>query len=1332
MQPVRRTRQSTSNAARATRAAASAGDAMDIGPPTTSTIGMAATRGAEDLALSSDPDYSDYVDDPEDVDFDDMDDDDGGRPSRAQATAAAAAGRSNKPGARDYSSDDDEGHTGAARTARALAAVRRTAPPVEEPPSFELTSPTVQELLFRGNPAQLLAFQERMSALTTADATLTSGRSVHADRVPVNDMEAGRGAQPHRRRPAAAATGSTPAPAPATGAVSIPSQTVTVPRPRARRSGAPAAASAAHSAPATTVTSPPPQTRSQPRQQRQQQPATQPEPQPAVPFVVREVPGPTTPYVYPDDPDSEAEMSESDGSGAEDDHEGDSDEDGMNDPSDQAEFEAMRREALRATSGVGARKVRHRRGTGRRRIDPNASDPRVRELVDQAYERFAFEDTAGARQAAQQALVLQPFADRAYRILALIYEIEGNTRGALTLYMTMASMSGRRDYRVWRQCAAVARLHGTYAERLLCWRRAASADPLDTLMPWRLITEYEARGVVSTQVDVYKHLLQRLPHNMFLMRRFTGILLEKHAGNDPPYTEEMATMWTHALEYHAKGSFCHPWVPPTEQDMDEVITHGGQNMFMGVRFHRRRARASVVPVTAETGGCTLSDLETGIEALCAVKHYAKLADIIKDVLRYLQGRVAETEQWHVASTAAASAVATLGDIDDEYDPVKNPRDSLLPPEQVADSGSGMPLRVRVFLGVCRIHQGYVEAAARHFAIFSEQAPFPASEGLYHVIWQAYMDADHHALGLKCMETMLADADAPSPQSVALVHLKRGKCYMAMGAAHESAAMAAMMQARALDPELVDPCEHLAEMYITRGEREQAFDMLTEAEMLFSNEDANRVLFSRRADHRGIRARQRRHSTVDTASSMGGTPGPGGAAGQPLLFDKAAPASSERQRLMRRGDRMRALAQKEREIKANFAKLNLVGDAFVSLNAPRRCSYLATGQALFETFRNTPSFYPSDRTVTYAGVDQSGRIRNTKMANAKFVDNVEYQEVGRRVVLAPRSKYDPEDLANLAQDEHLILIANHYMSHSMDEWFDQLLRYCISLVINYQSRTGFDALDVISQANVFWQDADKMIQMHLMGVSMAVASGNSSQAVHHCRWLITNYPYHSNVYRIYCAAMCSGTLDRLEFASSNLQKYFRRQLQMRFAGPLRKHMTPQEVELYGLNPNVPVKDEPEKVWAAKPLLQTLYGHILICGSSFLPAFVHYIRAFAYAPDDPMVNMMLGIAQLHRAMQRKTDNRHLQVAQGVAFMFRYVERAEGKQPKSLIYYNVARGFHQIGLVSLATRYYRMALDEGATDPQAASFRRTAAYNLCLIYVASNSMSLARQVVEEHLTV
>lgn len=93
--------------------------------------------------------------------------------------------------------------------------------------------------------------------------------------------------------------------------------------------------------------------------------------------------------------------------------------------------------------------------------------------------------------------------------------------------------------------------------------------------------------------------------------------------------------------------------------------------------------------------------------------------------------------------------------------------------------------------------------------------------------------------------------------------------------------------------------------------------------------------------------------------------------------------------------------------------------------------------------------------------------------------------------------------------------------------------------------------------------------------------------------------------------------------------------------------------------------PEKPVAA---LLSLYGHILACARSYVGAIgklllmlglfcIHnifgidcknlfsgyYSRAYSVKPKDPLISLSMGLAYMHRSMQRISDNRHLQIMQ-----------------------------------------------------------------------------------------
>lgn len=78
------------------------------------------------------------------------------------------------------------------------------------------------------------------------------------------------------------------------------------------------------------------------------------------------------------------------------------------------------------------------------------------------------------------------------------------------------------------------------------------------------------------------------------------------------------------------------------------------------------------------------------------------------------------------------------------------------------------------------------------------------------------------------------------------------------------------------------------------------------------------------------------------------------------------------------------------------------------------------------------------------------------------------------------------------------------------------------------------------------------------------------------------------------------------------------------------------------------------------LLMLYGHILASGRSYISALNYYTRAYAVLPDNPMITFCIGLAYLHRSMQRQSENRHMQALQGMTFLFEYYDmRTDGKR-------------------------------------------------------------------------
>ncbi len=147
----------------------------------------------------------------------------------------------------------------------------------------------------------------------------------------------------------------------------------------------------------------------------------------------------------------------------------------------------------------------------------------------------------------------------------------------------------------------------------------------------------------------------------------------------------------------------------------------------------------------------------------------------------------------------------------------------------------------------------------------------------------------------------------------------------------------------------------------------------------------------------------------------------------------------------------------------------------------------------------------------------------------------------------------------------------------------------------------------------------------------------------------------------------------------------------------------------------------------PVLYALHGHISTCSRSYLDALYYYMRAYKLAPKDPLINLCMGIAHLHRAMQRKASDRHEHITCAFMFFLQYQELCESNLES---YYNLGRAFHHIGLYHLAIDYYEKGLAISSTKEKN-NLCHEIAYNLSLIYCQSGSYLLAREILRKYNT-
>ena len=141
--------------------------------------------------------------------------------------------------------------------------------------------------------------------------------------------------------------------------------------------------------------------------------------------------------------------------------------------------------------------------------------------------------------------------------------------------------------------------------------------------------------------------------------------------------------------------------------------------------------------------------------------------------------------------------------------------------------------------------------------------------------------------------------------------------------------------------------------------------------------------------------------------------------------------------------------------------------------------------------------------------------------------------------------------------------------------------------------------------------------------------------------------------------------------------------------------------------------------------------------------YYFLAREFVTDDAVLELSIGLAYLHRAVQRQINNRHITILQAMTFIFHYYRLqyeksqkfpgVEGAALRQQAEYNIARSFHQIGLMTFACKYYDSALrisEEWGEKMGRRDLKLDIAHNLSLIFQLSGNVKAAKEITENFL--
>ncbi|WWC86899.1 uncharacterized protein L201_001778 [Kwoniella dendrophila CBS 6074] len=171
-----------------------------------------------------------------------------------------------------------------------------------------------------------------------------------------------------------------------------------------------------------------------------------------------------------------------------------------------------------------------------------------------------------------------------------------------------------------------------------------------------------------------------------------------------------------------------------------------------------------------------------------------------------------------------------------------------------------------------------------------------------------------------------------------------------------------------------------------------------------------------------------------------------------------------------------------------------------------------------------------------------------------------------------------------------------------------------------------------------------------------------------------------------------------------------------------------------NLNEEKRKRPELPTKESPYWYTLHGQEMLANRSFQSALFYLFRAFELDQYNPFLCLLISQAFFGRSMNRQSDNRNYQIAQGMAFLTRYRKLSSPDEiTQEEVEYNYGRSFHGIGINHLAITHYERVLKSvekrmnESMDPEAIrekSLAYQSAHNLMLLYAISENQKLVKE--------
>ncbi|CAL9731604.1 transcription factor tau 131 kDa subunit [Monosporozyma unispora] len=964
--------------------------------------------------------------------------------------------------------------------------------------------------------------------------------------------------------------------------------------------------------------------------------------------------------------------------------------------SDEDEGDFM--DAIREANNFKVKK-KNRRGKNKFKREKPV-DPEVAQLLSEANEAFVKNDLPTAERLFNKIIKKDPRNFAAYETLGDIYQLQGRMNDCCNSWFLAAHINSS-DWEFWKIVAVLSFDLEHYRQAIYCFSRVINLNNEEWESIYRRALLYKKMGQIRKALNGFQKLYENNPYDANILRELAILNVDYNR------VPEAIKLYMDVYESNVKrrqavvdasenalvSSDDEDDGTDSEDDADEtandVMTdemyQEEKKLYPGVNWKKFNKKHRCIPFDWSS---------LNIVAELFLKIPGKTNENIKKIktcARWIQHRELQTF-WD----------DSIDDSEFDNRRLKNSRYDSLPDEEKAKEYI-LPIDIRVRLGLLRLDTESFVEALNHFQFLYDEN-FGDVADLNYEVGVALTKAEKFQEALDFLTPLLSLPDYGTLEFYENI----AKCYKETE--DYETARQFLERVIEMDPESLEQRLSLAEVHYHLGNIDTFRSILNEVTVIRKRQKAELYGI---IDEKDKGQPEKEHSEKTASENEENREGKD-ISNKPLLEDskykkysfkkKKTPQDIERERAEREKKITLKVMDKYESLK-NYSK-DLEGNDQSQIN-----QWIRTVSDLVDVFSSVKNFFVRSRSKKFVGI-----IRKTK----KFHTVVDYQ-LER---LSRLSEGDQLSDSLPVMEERVTLTSTRELRGlSYDQWFDLFMDLALTITKYRSVQDGMSVIDTAQEVNVFIQDPKRAKIMKFVRLAIVLQLDNEEELLANLRLLLNQYQFSRKILLLFMYSLSNGKMSSNILTSTIQQKFFLRLIKAFDAVRYDTHVRGQA------SITNDVVDNPQAT--PSPYIYYIYSVLLYSSRGFLSSLQYLSQLETEIPDDPTVNLLLGLAHMQRSMQRLTAARHFQILHGLRYLYRYYDIRKSLYTtveKQEADYNIGRAFHLIGLVTVALKYYNRVLDNYEDD----KLKKHAAFNCINIYQESGNSALANSLMEKYLTI